>query len=174
LKIKWLIVLGIWVLTLTLFACSAINQDTPEKQFTQQHGYTINYTASGRPYYHLMYVLDSENLLQVEDYSWQEFEENGGQFEVQLEKSVFPIHAPNCNSNLILRMPWVPPGNDLTTKYQIYKAILAVHLAQAGKVSVVLELNPYVQQTDLGIELSQCNIFFRHANSQYVPHTSSL
>ena len=167
-------VVSLWVLSSILLACSTGSKHSPAKELTQQSSYRVNYTASGKPYYHLSYVLNSENLLKVEVYSSQEFEQNGGQFEVELEKSTFPIPAPNCKSNLILRMPWVPPGADLSVKYKIYQAILAVHLAQAETVSVVLELNPYVKETHQGIELTQCNIFFRHANSAYVPHTESL
>lgn len=180
-KIKRLIVVGLWIISSSLVACSA-GSHAPEEPLPEQsrntvnhvNSYTTNFTASGKPYYHLIYVLNSENLLQVENYSLQEFEQNGGQFEVLLEKNAFPIQAPNCKSNLILRMPWVPPGTDLSLKYQLYQAILAVHSAQSDSVSIVLELNPYVQKTEQGLELTQCNIFFRHANSEYVPHTKSL
>ena len=184
-EIRKTFTVGLWVFLSCLSACSTNSQHTQQKRLTEQSNYSVvqatdnkpkyvtNYTASGKPYYHLKFVLDSENLLQVERYTLQEFEQNGGQFEVLLKKSAFPIQAPNCNSNLILRMPWVPPDVDLTLKYQLYQSILAVYLGHSEQVSVVLELNPYVQESQQGIELTQCNIFFRHANAKYVPHTES-
>lgn len=186
-----LTIAGLWCLSLSLYACSSDRQHSAEKQLAEQQAtdtvdyitedktdstanYTTNYAASGKPYYHLRYALNSENLLQVDRYSLAEFEQNGGQFEVLLDKSFFPIQTPNCKSSLILRMPWVPPDKDVTAKFQLYQAILAVHLQQANSASVVLELNPYVQETERGLELTQCNVFFRHANSEYVSHTESL
>ncbi|WP_081429952.1 hypothetical protein [Paraglaciecola sp. T6c] len=177
---------GLWVLLPCLSACSTSSQPNQQERSTQQiensatqvidikPKYVTNFSASGKPYYHLSFTLDIENVVQVERYTVQEFEQNGGQFEVLLKKSAFPIQAPNCNSNLILRMPWVPSSVDLTLKYQLYKSILAVSLGQTEHVSVVVELNPYVQETEQGLELTQCNLFFRHANSRYVPHTRSV
>ena len=190
-KVKNLII-GCWVTSVTLFACSTSEPHTQNKQLTpkeestatellspiktsaKQSNYRVNTSASGKPYYHLSYVLNSNNIVQIERYTWQEFEQNGGQFEVTLDKAGFPIPAPNCKSNLLLRMPWVPPGTNLSAKYQLYQAILAVQSAQAESVTVAVELNPYVQTTLDGLALTQCNIFFRHANHQYVPHTESL
>jgi hypothetical protein len=136
--------------------------------------YTTNYSVSGEPYYHLHYLLNSENLLEIESYSQQEFKQNGGQFEVLLKRSAFPVASPNCHSNLILRMPWVPPGSDLSAKYDLYQNILAVHSQRLDTVTVFIELNPYVQENEQGITLTQCNVFFRHANSQYIAHTQSV
>jgi len=178
LKHNNLVVAGVWVFSASLFACTAGKQQNIQKlaseKVNETVSYVTNYSASGKPYYHLSYELNSENLLQLEQYTSQEFEQNGAQFEVILEKSTFPIKAPNCKSNLILRMPWVPPNTDLSSKYHLYQAILAVHMRKVDSVSIVLELNPYVRKTEQGIELTQCNIFFRHANSGYVTHTKSL
>jgi Fe-S cluster assembly scaffold protein SufB len=136
--------------------------------------YTTNYAASGKPYYHMSYVLNAQNIVSVEQLTKQEFMQNGGQFEVRIDKSAFPIPAPNCQSELILRMPWVPPNQDLSKKYQLYQGINAVRTHQAENLEIVVELNPYVQVTEQGITLTQCNLFFRHANSHYVPHTNPL
>ena len=86
----------------------------------------------------------------------------GGQFEVFVPKEHFPIAAPNCNENIIIRMPY----SESETK----KRALFDSLSASQTVSVTLELNPYInvlKTSPLEIELQYCNVFFRHRSGNY-------
>jgi hypothetical protein len=76
--------------------------------------------------------------------------------------------------NIILRMPWVSAANDVSKKYQLYSALTTLVDSGKGSVSVALELNPYIEKTAEGIQLQYCNVFFRQAYSQYIPHVQAL
>ncbi len=134
----------------------------------------VNYSRSGKPYYHLAYQLKTEDLIQLEELSKQEFEQNGGQFELRIDKTGFPVPAPNCQSILIVRMPWTPPGSNLTKKYSLYQNLQDLQRGKSEELKIVLELNPYVKESEEGLALTQCNVFFRHAKSDYVAHTNRL
>lgn len=136
--------------------------------------YTVNVGAKGEKYYHLMYALSPDNLHSVERFSQEQFIDNGGQFELKLNRTAFPISAPNCQDDIVLRMPWVPSKVDVRQKYQLYQAILAMFETKQGEVKVAIELNPYVEISSEGLQLQHCNIFFRHAHTQYVPHIKAL
>ncbi|GAD03598.1 hypothetical protein [Agarivorans albus] len=76
-------------------------------------------------------------------------------------------------------MPWT--NSDLSAaklfideKYNVYKAIVDASKSEGSNVDVYIELNPYVQMTGDNFELTECNVFFRHANDQYIPKTGSL
>jgi hypothetical protein len=151
-----------------LCACSRAAVESPT------HPFVVNHSATGKTYYHLMYALTADDLLSVERMDHAQFVANGGQFEVEIKKSAFPIQAPHCEGNIILRMPWVSAGNDLSEKYQLYSALSTLVDSAKGSVSVALELNPYIEKTAEGIQLQYCNVFFRHASKQYIPHMQVL
>jgi hypothetical protein len=71
-------------------------------------------------------------------------------------------------------MPWVSAGNDLSEKYQLYSALSTLADSAKGSVFVALELTPYIEKTAEGIQLQYCNVFFRHAYKQYIPHVQEL
>lgn len=139
-----------------------------------QAPYTVNLGGNGKTYYHLMYDLNPKNVVMVERFTQTQFVENGGQFDVHIKKSEFPIEAPKCKSDIILRMPWVTAQIDVSQKYQLYLAILAVLDSKQATVSVVIELNPYVEKNAHGIQLQHCNVFFRHNQNHYVPYIHAL
>jgi len=136
--------------------------------------YTVNLGSNGTAYYHMLYALTPKNLQSVERVSQQQFFANGGQFELIIKKAEFPIPAPQCNSDIILRMPWVAPQHDVSEKYQLYLAIVNLADTQQGRVPVAIELNPYVEKNESVIQLKHCNVFFRHSRNYYIPHIKAL
>jgi hypothetical protein len=146
----------------------------PEESVKNRLPYTINLGQSGKPYYHLMFELTAENVLEVEKLSQDQFKENGGQFELSIKKNAFPVNAPHCNGDIVLRMPWVSSYVDVSDKYELYQAIIDLRSAKLAKVLVAIELNPYIEKSTDGIQLQYCNVFFRHADKQYIPHINAL
>jgi hypothetical protein len=155
--------IGVITILLSICSCSlAVNSESA--------GYVTN-IAGGKSYYHLMYSLRIENINSVDKLTKDEFYQNGGQFEVDIKKDLFPIRSPNCKSNIILRMPWVQEGVSLDKKYDLYKDISS--LLDSGdnnrkEVNVAIELNPYIASDEKGIYLTQCNVFFRSKNGEYL------
>ncbi|REL26303.1 hypothetical protein DXX93_06710 [Thalassotalea euphylliae] len=110
-------------------------------------------------YYHLQYELVPGKYQINQRYGFN----SGGQFEVLIPKAIFPIPAPNCRKNIIVRMPY---SANTQRKKALYDQLLA------GQVSttVTLELNPYVTVTNtepLNFTLTYCNVFFRHKGGDY-------
>lgn len=152
---------GAVAILLSICSCSLAVND-------KSASYIVN-TTGGKPYYHLMYSLNSEKIDSVDRLTKDEFYQNGGQFEVHINKDLFPIRSPNCKSNIILRMPWVKENSSLDEKYGLYKDIAALREDNDGKtVDVAIELNPYIDSDDNGIYLTQCNVFFRSKNGKYI------
>lgn len=109
-------------------------------------------------YYHMRYELKAGEYTVNESYGFNE----GGQFEVLVPKVLFPVSAPNCNKNIIIRMP---ASDTEGQKRALYEKLL-----KAQSVVVTLELNPYVKvinQSPLEFELQYCNVFFRHKSGDY-------
>jgi hypothetical protein len=109
-------------------------------------------------YYHIEYELISGNYSINSKYGFND----GGQFEVLVPKENFPISAPHCNKNIIIRMPY--SANE-KRKRALYNDLLA-----SKSIKVILELNPYIKvlsKAPLKIELKQCNVFFRHRAGDY-------
>jgi hypothetical protein len=155
-------------ISFALCACSIAGDAKPEAN------YVVNIGKNDTLYYHLLYTINTDNLVKIETLSEKQFKQNGGQFEVLLKKQAFPIEAPNCKSDIILRMPWVASQLGLSQKYLLYKNIIALIHNQKDAVTVTIELNPYVKPDKNGLLLTACNVYFRHANNQYIPHTLSI
>ncbi|WP_432460916.1 MULTISPECIES: hypothetical protein [unclassified Agarivorans] len=139
----------------------------------------VTSTSNGKSYYHLKLSLNDQSISSIKEFSADQFAMNGGQFEVRVQQNSFPIKAPNCKGDLILRMPWTNSNLDtaedfIDEKYNVYKAIVGTSKSEVGNVDVYIELNPYVQLVANDFELTECNVFFRHANGQYIPKTGAL
>ena len=109
-------------------------------------------------YYHIQYDLIPNQYSLNTEYSFNE----GGQFEVFVPKTYFPIDAPNCRENIIIRMPY--------SDNEKRKRVLYDELLLSKAVTVTLELNPYIKilrKEPLQIELENCNVFFRHRAGDY-------
>lgn len=128
----------------------------------------------GKTYYHLKYTLTKHNILSIKEVSKSQFSINGGQFDVLIGKEDFPVNAPKCNSNIILRMPWTTPENThfdrlVSEKYKVHQSIVNVlNSKENEELAVYIELNPYVEVSGNRLQLTQCNVFFRHAGGQYI------
>jgi hypothetical protein len=135
-------------------ACSAVDgpksgsKPKAKPELNNMVHYVVNNGKSGKSgalYYHLLFTLNTGNLTKFEVLSERQFKQNGGQFEVLLKEQSFPIAAPDCKSNIILRIPWVAGQLGLAQKYLLYKTIMALTDNQKGTVTVAIELNPYVK-----------------------------
>ena len=143
-------------------------------------------------YYHILFTLNPDNCVltvpvdkrtpKYSDSNEYTFSE-GGQFEVFVKKSLFPISSPKTECDyLILRMPWTDPSNQNSKKFidqkrHIFKLIKEMKIQGKGKIDVVIELNPYVKtikKQPLTLELTSCNIYFRHAHGQYIDYFGNI
>ena len=75
----------------------------------------------------------------------QAFDYNGGQFEVQIPKALFPIRAPNCKKNVLLRAPGVDPDKvnaqeKLEARWQLFQAIHDVAEGKRASIEVPIEV----------------------------------
>lgn len=129
-------------------------------------------------YYHMRFELKE----QVIDFDHSDrASRSGGQFEIRIKREQFPLAAPHCKAPLILRMPWTPSTiagakEKIAKKQALLKRILALQGDAASSLWIVIELNPYVKvvrQKPLTLQLTQCNIFFRDYNGEYVDDTNS-
>ena len=138
----------------------------------QRQAQYVTNTVNGKDYYHIMYVLRAESVESMDELNRREFYDRGGQFELRILKAFFPVSAPNCQSSVILRMPWVNSEAALASKYELYKQLLSLYkYKNTSPLPIAIELNPYVNFDEQGIFLTHCNVFFRHSGGEYIPHT---
>jgi hypothetical protein len=97
--------------------------------------------------------------------SREAFDSNWGQFEVRIPKKRFPIPAPNCRKNVILRMPGVPEKaqeRDKQLEYR-WRQFQSLHALSAGKVDhieVRIASHPYMNTDKRGRStLRYCNAY---------------
>jgi hypothetical protein len=137
----------------------------------------ITSTTNNRSYNHLKFTLSKGNIASIDLLTNEQVILRRGQFEVRLKKTEFPIDAPYCKSNLILRMPGTDPDYVdskifIEEKLDIYNAIRNILKSeQNSSKDVYIELNPYVKINNGEFLLTQCNIFFRQAYGRYIPQT---
>ena len=131
------------------------------------------------PYYHLRFDLRADAI----DFAQSDrTARSGGQFEIKLRREKFPVPAPRCRGDIILRMPWTSPlvsdaKEKIAVKQELLKWILELENRPDGVVPVVIELNPYVKvvtRAPLKLQLTQCNVFFRDAYGAYVDSTEPV
>lgn len=140
----------------------------------------VTSVVKDREYHHLEYILKQENILSLELLTDNQIRANGGQFEVFIRKSMFPIEAPKCETAISLRMPWTNPKLAdhqlfIDEKQKMYSKIKRVYEhGDSHGTHIVIELNPYVEKVSEGFKLTQCNVFFRHARGRYISYIGSL
>lgn len=139
-----------------------------------------------KDYYHIQLSLkdipfkisSDNNGKDYSKHSKKDLIDNGGQFEILIPSNKFPISAPNCKSNIKVRMPWtnssLPNSIDLIKdKIKVLDSLLT---ADSPPV-ITLELNPYINvfsKQPLKLELKNCNVFFRHAKGKYIDYLGTL
>ena len=95
----------------------------------------------------------------------EQFLEDWGQFEVRIPKERFPIPAPHCRKDVILRMPAVPPrasarAQQLEYRWNLFQALLALSENKDAKVELPLASGPYIERGSRGArELKYCNAY---------------
>lgn len=100
----------------------------------------------------------------------EEFDRAYGQFQVLIPKRLFPIAAPNCRKNVILRMPGTGPQAPnakamLDAKWELFQSIHAVLDGKAPGVKVFVDSGPYMTRDKRGDRaLEWCNAFIRIPN----------
>lgn len=100
----------------------------------------------------------------------EEFDQAYGQFQVLIPKRLFPIAAPNCRKNVILRMPGTGPQAPnakptLDAKWELFQSIHAVLAGNASEVKVQIDSGPYMTRDKRGDRtLEWCNAFIRTSN----------
>jgi hypothetical protein len=97
--------------------------------------------------------------------SREAFDSDWGQFEVRIPKKRFPVPAPNCRKNVILRMPAVPEKAEERDKQLEYRwrQFQSLHELSAGKVDhleVRIASRPYMKTDQHGRStLKYCNAY---------------
>ena len=109
-------------------------------------------------YYHMAFDLEPGKYAINKEYGFND----GGQFEVLVPKEYFPVPAPNCRKNIIIRMPWSENEED---KQQLFNTLSSTE----KPVQVILELNPYVvvlNKEPLQLQLTLLQCFFQAPQRQ--------
>lgn len=158
------IVLKVIMLVTVLSPIAVVQSALEEKEL-------INITrVKGKNYYHIKFELNKNNFRLNTKFGFNE----GGMFELFIPKEIFPISAPKCKKNVILRMPWTDDSIELSARYIKEKKLLYESLININdhKIKVIIELNPYIRVVDAithKVELTRCNVFFRHSGGRYIP-----
>lgn len=128
------------------------------------------------------FTLTQQNIASIDtqkDKNRKAFEADYGQFEVYIPKGMFPVSAPNCKKNIILRMPGISPDapgakKQLELKWQLFQSIHAVIEGRLTSVEVPIEVKhspgiaPYMRLDKQGNPvLEWCNAYI-NANSMGV------
>jgi len=100
------------------------------------------------------------------DITRKAFEANWGQFEVLIPKERFPVPAPHCRKNVILRMPAVAPGapgreKELAFRWRTFRSLQDLIQKKAGHLDLFLAPGPYMSADQEGRPvLRYCNAYF--------------
>jgi hypothetical protein len=96
----------------------------------------------------------------------QALAEQWGQFELRIKKAGFPIPAPKCQSDIILRVPAVPPNSNrradkLGARWALFQQIARLRQdPSAEPLSIQLSLRYYIVRSAHGEPaLQYCNAF---------------
>jgi hypothetical protein len=148
---------------------------------------------NGHEFYHLRYLLTPGNCeLSVSNkdrkprYSNSnayKFEQ-GGQFEVFIRYSEFPIATETPDNEpefMILRMPYTSPeepnaDQKIANKRVLFDRIQQMKAEGKGSVEVIIELAhvTLVEKQPISVKMKGINVFFRHASGSYIDYTGPL
>ncbi len=100
---------------------------------------------------------------------------DGGQFEVMIKKTAFPVAAPACDARIIVRMPWTDadaPGGKaaVAEKEALFAALDRLRRGEIAALPVAIDLSPYARVNGplpSGLALTACNVFFRDVGGRY-------
>lgn len=161
---------------ITLLSCSSI---------LPAAGGVVGNTTNGRDYYHVEITLNKDDFRlshpkEYFDSQWPEstsgsceFGEKSGGFLIYIKKSIFPVPAPNCESDW-LKVVMNGRSDDranVQTKRALWDRLKAVKAGELSETNAVIELNPYVRVLNddpLILKLDYCNLYFRTAWGAYI------
>lgn len=109
----------------------------------------------------------------------QAFAERWGQFEVRIPKEHFPIAAPNCSKDVILRSIGIDPNaadkeKKLALQWALYQSLRNIVHDNAGSVEVSIAPGPYMQKDKAGAPvLEYCNAYINAATAAQAKPTLS-
>jgi len=95
------------------------------------------------------------------------FDFDGGQFQVLIPKEHFPVPAPNCEKNVIFRVPWVAHEDPLRSakldaRWNLFQSLYAVKEGKRESILVYVASGPYMKTKKDGTrELEYCNAFIK-------------
>jgi len=122
----------------------------------------------------MLFSLTQQNIIAIEpskDISREKFESGmWGLFEVRIPKKLFPIPAPNCRKNVMLRIFGVDPDErdskqKLEFRWQLFQSLYAVMEGKIDSIEVPLESGPYLKFDKQGNPILEwCNAYI-DANS---------
>ena len=110
---------------------------------------------------------DIVSISQSKDIPRAEFDDDWGQFQVLIPKERFPVSAPNCKKNIILRMPGVAPDDPsrsakLDARWDLFQSLYAVKEGKRESILVYVASGPYMKTKKNGArELEYCNAFIK-------------
>jgi hypothetical protein len=119
-------------------------------------------------------VLTRADLVAIdpgEETTLDEFMRDWGQFEVRVPKGRFPIRAPRCRRNVILRMPAASPRKAewrerIESRWRLFQSILEVKAGKVAQLEVELAAGPYQTRDEQGeVVLQYCNAFFKEPSA---------
>ena len=117
----------------------------------------------------MLFNLTQQNIVAIEpgkEISREKFEQGmGGLFEVRIPKKLFPIPAPHCRENVILRIIGVDPDSPdskmkLEFRWQLFQSLQAVMEGRIAGIDVPLDTGPYMKFDKQGNPaLEWCNAY---------------
>jgi hypothetical protein len=109
---------------------------------------------------------DIVSMSPAADTSEQALADQWGQFELRVKKPAFPIAAPNCKSDIILRVPATAPNSKhgqekLAARWKLFQEVVKLQSEpNAEPVSIPLSLRYYVNRSSKGeLALQYCNAY---------------
>lgn len=117
----------------------------------------------------LVISLSREDIVRIRpnrDTTQASFDRDWGQFEVLVPKERFPIPAPNCRKNVILRMPAVGPDapdreRRVEWRWTLFRALHDLASGRIEEVETALLPGPYMKTDGSGRPvLEYCNAYF--------------
>ena len=122
----------------------------------------------------ILFNITKQNIVAIEpgkDISREKFESGmWGLFEVRIPKKLFPIPAPNCRKNVMLRIFGVDPDEPdskqkLEFRWQLFQSLHAVLEGKIASIEVPIDSGPYMKFDKQGSPILEwCNAYI-NANS---------
>lgn len=121
------------------------------------------------PHRELVLNLSHEDIARIHpgsETTLESFEKDWGQFEVLIPKQRFPVPAPNCRKNVILRMPAVAPDApdhelEIRRRWIMFQSLHNLARNRIESVQTRLAAGPYMKfDDDRQPVLEYCNAYF--------------